>query len=356
MDHVPVFQLDRLQKAYKGRVVLDIPELEISAGTITGLYGPNGSGKSTLLSLLALMTPPTRGRLLYQNVPSASCTRKEKQQISLLTQIPYLLKRSVFDNITYGLKIRKQPHRFRRPKVREQVRSVMAQVGLDFEGFAHRRSDALSGGEAQRVAMAARLILSPRVMLLDEPTASVDVASAGLIRRAALNARQQHNATVVVASHDGEWLHAVCDSVLYVYLGKTVISGKRLMIPGPFIRDEQGRYVQNGSAAPPLYVSTPPDSGAVAVLDEDSWHLFPADPVSAHAGDLHPAPGGGEHRVTATVQSMFYHKKENRIMAAIQIHDLTLTLPLLPEQVIRSGLIPGSRVVLMYRPDQVQWM
>jgi tungstate transport system ATP-binding protein len=92
-------------------------------------------------------------------------------------------------------------------------------LGLDPDTFARRQWDELSGGEAQRVALAARLVLNPRVLLLDEPTASVDARSSELIRSASLRARNDWGTTLVIASHDREWLYDVCDEVLHLFKG-----------------------------------------------------------------------------------------------------------------------------------------
>ena len=83
----------------------------------------------------------------------------------------------------------------------------------------HRKWNQLSGGEAQRVAMAARLILSPQVLLLDEPTASVDIESADMIRKAAVIARKQWHSTILIASHDQNWLNGVCDNYIHMFKG-----------------------------------------------------------------------------------------------------------------------------------------
>ena len=101
-----------------------------------------------------------------------------------------LKKRTVYKNIAYGLKVRGD-----RDNLTQSVHDALNMVGLDPDAFAQRQWDELSGGEAQRVALAARLVLKPRVLLLDEPTASVDAASSELIRVASLRARSEWGTT-----------------------------------------------------------------------------------------------------------------------------------------------------------------
>jgi tungstate transport system ATP-binding protein len=189
--------------------------LSVEKAAILGLAGPNGSDKSTLLKLLAFVDRPSKGQVRFKGKPEVPFSEGVRFQVTLLTQEPYLLKRSVFDNVAYGLRIRN-----RRKNPRPQVADALSMVGLDPDTFMHRAWNELSGGEAQRVALAARLALRPEVLLLDEPTASVDGASAQMIREAALNARKEWGTTLVIDSHDREWLHEVCDDVMHLFRGR----------------------------------------------------------------------------------------------------------------------------------------
>ena len=189
----PIYRIRRLIRRYNGQTALGVDDLALAPATITGLIGPNGSGKSTLLGLLAFVDRPSEGEILYQGRPAEPFSPEIRFQVTLLTQEPYLLKRSVFDNIAYGLRLRKETDHLRR-----RVFAAMEQVGLSPEAFSRRRWYELSGGEAQRVALAARLVLCPRVLLLDEPTASVDADSALRIKRAALAARERWGTTLVI--------------------------------------------------------------------------------------------------------------------------------------------------------------
>ena len=101
-----VYELKNVQHFYGKQKVLDIQKLIIWPGTITGLAGPNGSGKSTLLKLLAFAMRPSYGEILFNNIYAVPFSEKSRFSVTLLTQEPYLLKRTVFENIIYGLKIR----------------------------------------------------------------------------------------------------------------------------------------------------------------------------------------------------------------------------------------------------------
>ena len=192
----------------------------MAARSVVGLVGPNGAGKSTLLKILALLIPPTRGRILVDGREAAD-PAGWRGRITMLLQEPYLLQRSVFDNVAYGLRIAGQSD-----GVRDRVDRALEAVGLDPAGFARRSWRELSGGEARRVALAARLALRPLALLLDEPTAGVDAPSAELIKKAALEARDAWGTTLLVASHDIDWLNGTADALVHLAAGRLTPAGE----------------------------------------------------------------------------------------------------------------------------------
>lgn len=194
-----LYEARNLVRRYGERVALQLPELTVHKGRVVALSGPNGSGKSTLLRMLAFLEKPDAGELHFygsEGVPP-------RHEATLLLQEPYLLKRSVYENVACGLRLRGQ--RERGGAVEAQVFSALEQVGFAPESVARRQWRELSGGEKQRVSLAARLILRPLALLLDEPTSNMDVRSSAAIHAAVRGAVLQ-GTTVVVASHDKAWL------------------------------------------------------------------------------------------------------------------------------------------------------
>jgi tungstate transport system ATP-binding protein len=198
--------------------VLHVPELSIERGSILGLVGHNGSGKSTLLKLLGFLLEPLAGVLEFDGrVVDAAGYRSGhilRRRAVLLGQDTCLLKRSVAANVAYGLKLRGLP------APDSLLAEGLSLVGLDFAEFGPRPWRALSGGEARRVALAARLVLGPEALLLDEPTTGLDRASVGHVQRAVLAARESRGATLVIASHDVDWLKSCADQVLLLDEGR----------------------------------------------------------------------------------------------------------------------------------------
>lgn len=188
-----IYEAYDLKKYYNQVLALDIPFFGLAKGAALVLEGPNGSGKSTFLRLLAFIEQPSSGSLRYldSSEPRMYCT--------LLLQDPWLLHASVFTNVTLGLRLRGI-----RSDLVARYNNAMTSAGFAApEQLARRMPASLSGGERQRVALASRLILQPAVLLLDEPTAHVDAASAARIMEA-LRQASQKGVTIICATHDPE--------------------------------------------------------------------------------------------------------------------------------------------------------
>ena len=193
-----LYEASNIVQRYNGREALNIQYLAIEEGEAVFLTGPNGCGKSTLLRLLAFLERPAGGVLRYAGAAEG------RKEATLLLQDPYLLHMSVFDNVVLGLKLRNQ-----KAGLRQVFESCMRAAGFDDPwNFAERGPRELSGGERQRVALASRLALRPRVLLLDVPSAIVDAASARALAQAVKNCKIQ-GITVVCATHDPALLRAV---------------------------------------------------------------------------------------------------------------------------------------------------
>ena len=195
-----MYRLDSLRKCYGSNVALDIEELTIAEGRLYTLTGANGAGKSTLLSILAFLTPPTSGEIFYAGkrvVWEPGSMEEYRRKVTLLHQSPFLFGGTVYDNVAFGLKARGVQGEA------QQRRVDKALAGVGLQGFRDRKARELSGGEAQRVAMARALVLEPEVLLLDEPLANIDRETTGLLETviASLPAR---GTTVVLITHDPE--------------------------------------------------------------------------------------------------------------------------------------------------------
>ncbi len=336
-----LYTINGLSHQYTDVPVLEIKHLSIDPSAIVGLVGPNGSGKTTLLKLMAFIDTPSKGEILFDGLPGRPFSENVRFQVALLTQEPYLMKRTVYKNIIYGLKVRGDQGNFD-----ARVKDALSMVGLDMDRFANRQWYELSGGEAQRVALAARLILKPRVLLMDEPTASVDVASSRLIREASLMARREWGTTLVIASHDKEWLYTVCDDVIHLFKGRPAGSGKDNIIFGPWQPRKDGLFekkIQNGNA---VRVGPPPDKDAAAFMDPSLFTI---------SLDQNKSPDPNLAHISGVLSRLVLEKKTCKIMADIHMGGMFFHARITPETMSSLGLVPGIKVVLSYNPLDVKW-
>lgn len=211
-----MYRLKNIKHFYSQRCVLQIPSLEIGQGEILGLLGANGSGKSTLLRILAFLETPTEGTVYFKKERVETLSVNYRRSVTLLLQNTYLLKRAVWENVAFGLKVRG----VRGKELMKSMEEALYFVGLAPSQFARRKWFELSGGEAQRVALASRLAIKPEVLLLDEPTASVDRVSAELIKQGVRMCREKWGTTLVLVSHDVLWVKSLSDRLLILTEGE----------------------------------------------------------------------------------------------------------------------------------------
>jgi len=190
-------ELKGVTKVFGDKLVLNDINLEIHEGETLALLGPNGSGKTTLLKILAFIENPTSGEVKFQGeTVSVKNADKTRMQSTLVFQKTVLFNTSVYNNIVYGLKVRKIPKDVRDEEVKKALKLVK------LEGFEKRPAKKLSGGEQQRVAIARALVLKTALLLLDEPTANLDPKNAVMLEEAIAAVNREMKTTIVMATHN----------------------------------------------------------------------------------------------------------------------------------------------------------
>jgi tungstate transport system ATP-binding protein len=210
-----LYQLENVRKVHGHKPVLDIQNISIQEGEIIGLVGSNGSGKSTLLRHLAFLETPDSGKILYRGFAAKNLPLHVRREIGILLPEPYLLKRSVRENLAFGLKAHGS-----RVDLEKRIDEALELVGLLPQKFLNRPWHELSSGETQRVAFAARLALKPKTLLLDEPTNSLDISGIPVFTQAILHAHKEWGATIIIASHDLDWLSSIATRKLGLHFGR----------------------------------------------------------------------------------------------------------------------------------------
>ncbi len=224
-----MYRLHGIRKRYGTKTVLDIDSLVIAKARLYTLTGPNGAGKSTLLNILAFLSPPTEGEVHYAGTRVAwdpEALIRLRRKVTLLHQSPYLFGGTVRANVAFGLKSRGIDGEAQR----RIVAAALATVGLS--DFAERKARELSGGEAQRVAMARALALSPEVLLLDEPLANIDRETAALLE-ATIASLPAQGTTGVMTTHDPDHPARLDSERIVLEAGRIVGPAPGPGFPGP---------------------------------------------------------------------------------------------------------------------------
>ncbi|MBI4775018.1 MAG: ATP-binding cassette domain-containing protein [Deltaproteobacteria bacterium] len=335
-----LYEIIDLSQYYGSHRALHIERLALEEGAIIGLTGPNGSGKSTLLKILGFIEKPTEGILRFKGKPADLKDESLRSSVTMLFQDPYLLRRSVFENVAFGLRVRHDTN-----QLTARVHRALQWVGLSPERFARRAWHELSGGEAQRVALASRLVIKPKVLLLDEPTASVDAASASMINDASLMARNEWGATLVISTHDSLWLHALADETLGLYDGRLVGSGAKNYILGPWKPGEEGLWEKTLSEGRRLLALPAPYPDAVAVLDASDIRISPT-PLEASPGDT---------VLLGSITQMIIENGTSRLLVKLASKESSFTSRIARDQATKAGLHPGQPVWFVFNADDFQW-
>ena len=208
-----------LSRVVDGTVLLENVNLEVAAGDVFVVFGPSGSGKSTLLRLLNRLDEPTDGTVLLDGTDYRTMDPQTvRQQVGLVPQRPTLIEGTVADNVTWG------------PRLREALvdRTRMADLldRLGLGGYEERQAEELSGGEAQRVAVARTLLNEPEVVLLDEPMSSLDAAAADRVEDLLADVMDAYALTAVLVTHDADRARRLGTGGVRLAEGQVVRSGE----------------------------------------------------------------------------------------------------------------------------------
>jgi len=192
-----IVELEHITRTFDEIKAVDDVNVEIRQGEILALLGPSGSGKTTLLKIMALIEKPTSGEVyFYDEKVNEKNVERLRLDCTMIFQKTTVFNTNVFDNVAYGLRIRKTP----KERIQNEVKQALKLVGLD--GFENRRARKLSGGEQQRVAIARALAINTKLLLLDEPTANLDPKNVLTIEEIIAKANKEKGTTVVIATHN----------------------------------------------------------------------------------------------------------------------------------------------------------
>jgi len=228
-----VLRIEGLSKQYPtgDKALVDI-DLEVPAGQVMALIGPSGAGKSTLIRCVNRLVEPTAGRVLLGDLDvtalGSRALRRARRRMGMIFQEYALVERlTVMENVLSGRLgyvgfWRSFARRFPQPDVDEAFR-LLQRVGLDH--MVDKRADELSGGQRQRVGIARALIQDPALLLVDEPTASLDPKTSRQIMRLVTELCQERGLSAIINIHDVMLAQMFAKRVVGLQLGQVVYDG-----------------------------------------------------------------------------------------------------------------------------------
>lgn len=208
-----LIELTGLCKTFDDNEVLKDINLYINENEFLTLLGPSGCGKSTLLRIIAGFETPTSGTVSFEGKDLSGVPAYERKVNTVFQRYALFPHLDVFDNIAFGLNIKKLPKK----EIEQKVRKVLELVNL--KGFENRTISSLSGGQQQRIAIARAIVNEPKVLLLDEPLAALDLKLRQGMQLELKNMQRELGITFIYVTHDQEEALTMSDTVVVMKEG-----------------------------------------------------------------------------------------------------------------------------------------
>lgn len=219
-----VLEVKNLKKVYDSIVAVDGVSFSVAKGEIVGLLGPNGAGKTTTIDMILGLLEPTAGSIfIFGKEIKAGREQVLGRMNFAASYSPLPGNLNVWQNLMFFATL------YRVPSPSERIRELLREFGL--EQFISTRSGFLSSGEQSRLSLAKVFLNKPELLLLDEPTASIDPSTAGFIREWIVQYVKKTSAAILWTSHNMYEIEAVCDRVLFISHGKILLEGNPRDLP-----------------------------------------------------------------------------------------------------------------------------
>jgi ABC-2 type transport system ATP-binding protein len=224
MDDEVILKIDGITKDYGSLKAVDNVSFSVHSGKIVGLLGPNGAGKTTTINMILGILEPTQGsiEIFGKNLKEhRSRISKRTNFAAVYAHMPANL--TVWQNLyVFGLL-------YEVNGLRERIKLILQE--FDLEKFSDTKAGLLSSGEASRLNIAKAIINNPGLLLLDEPTASLDPNISQLVRLKIRQYVEKTKTAILWTSHNMQEIEAVCDQVLFLSHGKILLSGNPKTLP-----------------------------------------------------------------------------------------------------------------------------
>ncbi|MBQ9879912.1 MAG: ABC transporter ATP-binding protein [Clostridia bacterium] len=214
MENNIIIELKNISVSFDGEKILDSIDLYIRDKEFVTLLGPSGCGKTTTLRIIGGFLQPEGGEVIFDGKKINGVPAYKRQVNTIFQRYALFPHLNVFDNVAFGLKVRKVPKNVIADKVAEMLELV------NLKGFDKRKVSSLSGGQQQRVAIARALAIDPKVLLLDEPLAALDLKLRKDMQNELKNIQQKLGITFIYVTHDQEEALSMSDTIVVMDSGK----------------------------------------------------------------------------------------------------------------------------------------
>ena len=334
LDHISKIYQD--PKTGKDFYAVKDTSLTIEPGSFVTLLGPSGCGKTTTLRMIAGFESPDEGEIYLGDEPINALTPNKRDTAMVFQSYALLPHYNVFDNVAYGLKLRKVP----KDEIRERVMHILDLVELT--GMEGRMTNQLSGGQQQRVALARALVIEPSVLLFDEPLSNLDAKLRVQLRNELKKMQKDFGITTIYVTHDQEEALTLSDRI--AVFNKGII--EQIGTPNEVYNHSQTEFVCN-------FI------GDINRLNDDTVSALRAAGAEVDASKhnyirlerlhVNVAPRGGEIALDGTVESCEYYG----LYIKYYIHVGTQSLKVIEKNDGVNIYDPGQRVKVILNPNDI---
>ena len=212
MEH-PLIDLSHIWKSYDGDLILDDLSLSVKENSFVTLLGPSGCGKTTTLRIIGGFEKPDKGQVIFDGEDITNTPPNKRQLNTVFQKYALFTHMSIAENIAFGLKIKGKSKSY----IDDKIKYALKLVNLD--GFENRSVDSLSGGQQQRIDIARAIVNEPKLLLLDEPLAALDLKLRQDMQYELIRLKNELGITFVFVTHDQEEALTISDTIVVMNQG-----------------------------------------------------------------------------------------------------------------------------------------